>query len=188
MLQMDVDDNRSFLYCDSKVAHRDLGFCTHGSDRIAFDASVFTPDEIAVLTKWTNTAVQERRLANLAKKTINVFLKTNAFSLTSAHVLARWPALAMLVDPKTKVYYYSDHERSNLVEWRRKFQEPVRNLKPYAWSPTDTWYIRNQKAMRLAETILTSAQMLPEKIEDTSEVKALVVSWRPLPGDLDKPE
>lgn len=155
------------------------------------DVDVLTTDEIAALAKWVNGAVLERRLANLALRTINSFLD---IAVTSGHVLARWPALTMLVqgDPRTICSWMSQTEVNSITGWRRKLAEPPRHLKFYAWPadlqhPERQWYERHRKAMRAAEVALTGGSMLPKDVKDDSEVKATVKSWRPLPGDLDRP-
>lgn len=151
------------------------------------DLSVLTPEEITKLATWVNTAVQERRLANLANRTINNFFDDGQ-GKSVAHVVARWPALITLIDPDLSRGYLSYHEQKVILPgWKQKFSNPPNNLKPYAWAPNDPWLAKHRKAMLLTETVLASAQMLPKEIPDTAEVTANVRSWTPLPGDLDKP-
>lgn len=158
--------------------------------QLDFDTTVLTPDEIEALAKWANNAVRERRLAKLATTTINEFLDTEPYSRSTGHILARWPALATLSSQFERMLCktYSSHtERELRRSWRQKFLDAPANLKPYGWGPADPWPVKNKKAMQLAEMVLTSAEMLPGKIEVNAEVKAEVTSWTPLPGDLDKP-
>jgi len=167
-----------------KTKHEML-FC-HERHTIQLDLSVLSDDELSGLISWVNTSVRERRLANIAMNTIMVFL--NCYADSSGHVVARWPALTTLINPKIG---YSAHERQILAGWRTKFASPPRNLKPYGWEPMHNvghgWRTKNEKAMKLTEMILTSASLLPEKVEDSAEVKASISSWTPIAGDLDKP-
>ncbi len=137
-----------------------------------FDLTVLPPAKQAQLAEWANNLVLERRLANLAQKTINTFLNNDRMSKSVGHVVARWPALTILVQD---------------TGWRHKFASPPVNLKPYRWLPTDDWPVKNKKAIQIAEMMLTSGAMLPSSIKNDDEIKATLTSWKPLPGDTDKP-
>jgi hypothetical protein len=147
-------------------------------NNLVLDPSILTDGEQAALAKWINNVVQEKRLTNIAKSLIGGFFSflISRRDDTMAHVIARWPALKYLV------------QDNNI--WRDRFNNAPRNLKPYGWSLHDWehgWYAKHAKAMALTDMVLTSAAMLPATIENTDEVKAIVVSWRPLPHDLDHP-
>lgn len=143
-------------------------------NELLFDPSLLTPDEQAALAKWVNNVVQEKRLTNIARKTIGSFLDAHLTSgYTLAHVATRWPALK----------YLAQGDRL----WADRFNNIPRNLKPYAWSIHSKWHTSHAKAMALTDMVLTSAAMLPATIENTGEVKAVVLSWRPLPLDRDSP-
>lgn len=164
-----------------------LRFNKNQSPRITFDMSVLSDSERAALVAWANTAVQERRLANLAMRTVNAFLDKHATSV--GHVVARWPGLVMLAKELNTLSnaYTSPTQQKFRKEWRNKFASPPANLKPYRWQRTDEWPVKNQKAMKLTEVMLTSGSMMPEPVAPTA-LGATLVSWTPLSGDLDKPE
>lgn len=165
------------------ITKKKMLFC-HDSHSVQLDLQVLSSVELSSLISWVNTAVRERRLANLAKKTIAEFFDGRSGG-TSGHIVARWPALTTLVDPKTG---WSEHQRMINAGWRTKFASPPRNLNPYLWGVTPSgWQVKNEKAMKLTEMLLNSASLLPEKVEDSAEVEASIYSWTPAPGDLDKP-
>lgn len=168
----DMDRDKRFQICSSNPG---------------FDTEPLTDAERVALTKWVNTIVTERRLANIAKKAITGFLEKHA--LTTGHVLARWPMVVSLIDA-SKVGHYQTRDREIVASFRQRFNDPPKTLKPYLWSDSEKlhgWPAKNKGAMRVAETVIASASMLPEEVKDQAEVHATIQSWRPAPGDLDKP-
>lgn len=163
-----------------------LGF-VHGK-QVTFDTSKLTDKEISALASWVNNAVQEHRVGNLVKATVIEFLRNRA--ATTGHVIARWPALTMLVARLQEEIGNRWDSRTQVETrkvWREKFADPPRNLKPYSWSNEDmVWYEKHRKAMAICDEVLLSASMLPVVVS-TSDIKASVTSWVPLPTDLDKP-
>jgi hypothetical protein len=157
-------------------------------NKLTFDTSVLNNDEMAALVKWANDGVQELRVAKLVKNVIEKFLKNHTAS--TGQVLARWPALTMLVDQMPTVLN-SVFDSPSTSEIRRmlriRFSDRPKSLKPYKWDMYETWPVKNRKAMELAEMILTSAAMLPTDYKYESELTASILSWVPAPGDLDKP-
>lgn len=157
---------------------------------LPFDLGVLDAPTMARLAKWTNTAVEERRLARLVNRTVQDFLKSHAD--TTGHVQARWPKLVMLADRLTDTAgagtYRSRAGEERRSSWKEKFHEKPRSLLRYRWHSQAEmdWWKRHEAAMRLSETALASALLLPREYAETSPVTARVAAWTPLPDDPDR--
>lgn len=149
---------------------------TDNMSRLVFDKTILTDDELSSLVKWVNNVVQEKRLSNLALRTITGFINEyQEAGYSIAHIAARWPALKYMV--------------SGDRQWVDRFNNVPRNLKPYKWSvhaETHGWYGKHKKAMALSDMVITSAAMLPAVVNN-DVVKATLLTWRPLPTDQDSP-
>lgn len=143
--------------------------------RITPDWSLFPVEQLTSLAAWTNNLVTETRLVRIARRVIKDYLVNQPeLSRTVGHVMARWPGLALLV-AEDKI-------------WRRRFANPPRNLKPYGWSENSAWLKLYGKAMKLADMVLLSADMLPAEIKLNSHEQPFVPqlkTWRSLPTDKD---
>lgn len=161
-----------------------------GYGTLAFDLDVLDTSTMARLAKWANLAVGERRLVKLVNRTVQEFLKSHAD--TTGHVQARWPKLVMLADrltdPAGAGTYRSHHAEDRRSSWREKFHEKPRSLLRYRWhSPAEIdWARRHEAAMRLSETTLASALLLPSEYKEDAPVTAQVATWTPLPDDPDR--
>jgi hypothetical protein len=153
-----------------------------------FDMGVLDTEDTERLMVWVNTAIAERRQARLIMRVVKEFLTTHAD--TTGHVLARWPSLIMLADrlSDTVTGYTSTHKSETRSNWKDKFHESPQRLARYGWNSLAEfeWVRQWEKAMRLAETVLAGALLLPSAVEDNSPVRGKIRSWEPLPDDRDR--
>jgi hypothetical protein len=161
-----------------------------GFGTIAFDADVLDEISLGRLAKWVNLAVEERRLAKLVNRTVQEFLDFHAE--TTGHVQARWPKLVLLADRLTDggpgTGYVPARKEEHRFSWKGKFHEKPRSLLRYRWH-TETeldWARRHEPAMRLSETTLVSALLLPAECTEDAPVTAVIAGWTPLLTDPDR--
>lgn len=142
-------------------------------------------DESRGLAAWVNTAIHERRQAKFIVRIVTEFLKDHA--PTTAHVQARWPELSVLFDHMAAFASGWGDRKVRQAEWKTKMQERPKSQKAYRWDDKSAdWEVRSRRARELASGVLAGALILPEKIEEKSEVTASVQQWTPLPTDPDK--
>lgn len=149
------------------------------------------PGKLEALVKWTNNLVRETRMREITQGTVRWFLHGRGQAtrqhwlgvdfITACHVMANWPALAMLVDgkPGDRAGYggkWVSHD------WKIKFQSVPSNLD--RWRTSNPEFVKKQSAIKLATMFLTSCEMLP--VEPPKEpVTATLEEWVRLPGDPD---
>lgn len=117
--------------------------------------------------KWYNHALLEARIAKLTTVVVKEFFGYHTspgilLPLTIGVVMARWPALKLLVtDPL----------------WKARFNSPPVSLKRYGWTAADiAWRAKWGKAMSVADMALTSADMLPAE-PPKQPVTAKIIKW-----------
>lgn len=123
---------------------------------------------------WLKRALQARQLKTLTDATINKFIHSHA--PTMYHLLARWPALAILPG------YIRDRKDRDL--WTKRFHSapPANKLRRWGWDYTQpehsAWRLY-EKRMKLAETVLAAATVLPVD-PPIPEISASITDWQKL--------
>lgn len=110
---------------------------------IELRADMIPPAKVAPLVRWANQCVRERRLKEMANKTVFNVLSNHCKS--TAHIMARWPFLATLVQDEF---------------WVKRLRVAPVNLKPYR--ATSEFMERFGKRMQASEIVLSKAQLLGE--------------------------
>jgi hypothetical protein len=147
--------------------------------RFNIDLSVVPPEKGEAVVKWVDNAVRERRMAEITQATVSWFLTHACLPvtfITAAHVMARWPTIALLVDGLGEGSYY-----------KTKFREVPAKLDRWGWPPNDPARAKYAKAMKLADMFLTSAMMLPKtnttKPIGKNEVRVSITEYQKFPGE-----
>ena len=135
------------------------------------EATLFDPGtaldalETSELVTWANEALRQHRLVALARKTL--LAVTDDLVPTTAHLRARWPFLATLIDDRG---------------WRDKVNTQTRGMMRYEMLPADQ--VKHAKRMALAEVMITQGELLAEFMVDKSKPVVDVAWWEALPNDV----
>lgn len=146
------------------------------------DTEILSPEKQQALAAWVNNAVRERRMEAVTKSIVAWFLKSGCEveHPTAAHVMARWPTLAMLVEGQQKHYRYGDRdERMH----KARFREVPPKLDKWGWRRDDQEYLKRKKMIQVADMVLTSAAMLPEFEAPKDRLVAAVNNYEKFPGE-----
>jgi hypothetical protein len=144
--------------------------------------SVLSEAKHAALVKWVETALMERRRAELTKDTVASFIKAIE-NPSIGKYMARWPGL------KVALKDIGGHSRSTgHYTWQDRARNLPTNLNRWKWpwgGPEAEWYQRNKAAMAIADEILLAASGAPElrnttypsSIPIASITRANIVAW-----------
>ena len=136
------------------------------------DASLFDPvtaglseEQVATLVDWANAALRQYRLSNLAFRTLATVLEK--LVPTTAHLRARWPFLATLVEDRS---------------WRNKINTQTRGMMRYEMLPADQ--AKHAQRMALAETLITQGDILAPFERDKNKPFVELAWFERLPNDV----
>ena len=135
---------------------------TFNTSKIPTQTLTFPPEKNEALVKWAHRVLKEERLKVMCDKT--VYQVVGACKTTN-HIMARWPFLATVVP-----------------EWREKFQNPTKKLKP--WAPSEGWLMLYKKRMEASEVVLNKGLFLGDyKVGSNPGVTARIVAYEKLAND-----
>jgi hypothetical protein len=136
------------------------------------DISWLPQEKLTALSKWVNNAVKENRMREVTMSTVAWFLQHACLPvdhITAAHIMARWPTIATLA---TEKYHQA------------RFREVPAKLTRWDWPENDPAREKCRRAMRLADMVLTSAQMMPKEDRTAKrELSASIIIWEKFPGE-----
>lgn len=139
----------------------------------------FTPGFMASLASWANQMVRAHRAVAMIHHTVKQVLDPKC-TPTSAHLLALWPLLASVLPQDTC--------NGDIIEWRRRFRNPPRSLKPYGpannhlYPPTR--FDQLMPRIAAADAILCAAQMLTPLVPDKEAPTVGFLRCEPLDTDV----
>ena len=135
---------------------------TLDTSKISTQTLTFPPEKNEALVKWAHRVLKEERLKVMCDKTVDQVVGA---CKTTNHIMARWPFLATVVP-----------------EWREKFQNPTKKLKP--WAPSEGWLMLYKKRMEASEVVLNKGLFLGNyKVGPNPGVTAGIVAYERLAND-----
>ena len=135
---------------------------TLDTSKISTQTLTFPPEKNEALVKWAHRVLKEERLKVMCDKTVDQVVGA---CKTTNHIMARWPFLATVVP-----------------EWREKFQNPTKKLKP--WAPSEGWLMLYKKRMEASEVVLNKGLFLGDyKVDPNPRVTARIVAYERLAND-----
>ena len=135
---------------------------TFDTSKIPTQTFTFPPEKNEALVKWAHRVLKEERLKVMCDKTVDQVVGA---CKTTNHIMARWPFLATVVP-----------------EWREKFQNPTKKLKP--WAPREGWLMLYKKRMEASEVVLNKGLFLGDyKVGSNPGVTARIAAYERLAND-----
>ena len=135
---------------------------TFDTSKIPTQTLTFPPEKNEALVKWAHRVLKEERLKVMCDKTVDQVVGA---CKTTNHIMARWPFLATVVP-----------------EWREKFQNPTKKLKP--WAPSEGWLMLYKKRIEASDVVLNKGLFLGNyKVGPNPGVTARIVAYERLAND-----
>ena len=135
---------------------------TFDKSKIPTQTLTFPPEKNEALVKWAHRVLKEERLKVMCDKTVDQVVGA---CKTTNHIMARWPFLATVVP-----------------EWREKFQNPTKKLKP--WAPSEGWLMLYKKRIEASDVVLNKGLFLGNyKVGPDPGVTARIVAYERLAND-----
>ena len=153
----------AFKVClDRRIFKTQPALDIYGISKTSTQTLTFPPEKNEALVKWAHRVLKEERLKVMCDKTVGQVVGA---CKTTNHIMARWPFLATVVP-----------------EWREKFQNPTKKLKP--WAPSEGWLMLYKKRMEASEVVLNKGLFLGDyKVGSNPGVTARIMACERLAND-----
>lgn len=149
-----------------------LPHTTYSSHPVSVVIQRLPEERQALVFKWINNSVLERRHRDLARHFIQEFLDRTP---SLWHLMVRWPSLQLGFDNDLKKRAYSKPRFPRQYGWE--------HVKGKSKCDDYAWYLNNKKFMDFVDTLLLDASLMPPLApRGDPPVSAEVASWTKL-GD-----
>jgi hypothetical protein len=170
-----------FAMCENRYWGVKNGFNRTEFAQLMPNLTALTPEKVQALLAWTERVIAQMRKVEICLHVTAVMLSEKV-SPTAAHLMARWPLLATLVDDmgtkwNSQLRTYQPDNR-----WKDLFRNTPKHMGRYR--PDATFMATYSKLIKISDQVLSAGLLLAEfKWDQTTQIIPEIAHFELLDGD-----